>query len=252
MRDLHDRRHPVHHNDFVAPVELIGLARRRTLAAQRHPPSRLHSTSPSFAHNGEWRRSRGRSRAPVTPRKSGSGSVALAPALRTFRTPTVDLKLLFPSSKFLGAAAPTTLIRKRRVSSERMDLANRVAGQPQVACDLLDRLAVDMKCFTPYSTDRPPQTQHPPPPASCQSRQPNKSKIWPGQSWTPIPRHQRGQLFPRRITRLIGAEGGVRRVWQSSSVGVFAASTIVAVVGARFCRGSASDRCGATASPEKC
>jgi hypothetical protein len=33
MRDLHDRRHPVHHNDLVAPVELIGLARRER---QRH------------------------------------------------------------------------------------------------------------------------------------------------------------------------------------------------------------------------
>ena len=31
--DLHDRRHPVHHNDLVAPVELIGLARRER---QRH------------------------------------------------------------------------------------------------------------------------------------------------------------------------------------------------------------------------
>jgi hypothetical protein len=33
MRDLHDCRHPVHHNDFVAPVELVGLARRK---AQRN------------------------------------------------------------------------------------------------------------------------------------------------------------------------------------------------------------------------
>src|SRR5271166_5662754 len=33
VRDLHDRRHPVHHNDLVAPVELIGLARRER---QRH------------------------------------------------------------------------------------------------------------------------------------------------------------------------------------------------------------------------
>ena len=33
MRDLHDRRHPVHHDDLVAPVELVGLARRER---QRH------------------------------------------------------------------------------------------------------------------------------------------------------------------------------------------------------------------------
>jgi hypothetical protein len=33
MRDLHGRRHPIHHNDLVAPVELVGLARRER---QRH------------------------------------------------------------------------------------------------------------------------------------------------------------------------------------------------------------------------
>ena len=36
VRDLHGRRHPVHHNDLVAPVELIGLARRK---GQRHKGS---------------------------------------------------------------------------------------------------------------------------------------------------------------------------------------------------------------------
>jgi hypothetical protein len=33
VRDLHDRRHPVHHDDLVALIELIGLARRER---QRH------------------------------------------------------------------------------------------------------------------------------------------------------------------------------------------------------------------------
>ena len=28
MRDLHDRRHPVHHDNLMAPGELVGLARR--------------------------------------------------------------------------------------------------------------------------------------------------------------------------------------------------------------------------------
>ena len=28
MRDLHRRRRAVHHDDLVAPVELVGLARR--------------------------------------------------------------------------------------------------------------------------------------------------------------------------------------------------------------------------------
>ena len=38
VRDLHGRRHPVHHDDLVAPVELVGLARRerqRNIDARR-------------------------------------------------------------------------------------------------------------------------------------------------------------------------------------------------------------------------
>ena len=39
VRDLHRRRHAVQHDDLVAPVELVGLARRERRAAQRRPPS---------------------------------------------------------------------------------------------------------------------------------------------------------------------------------------------------------------------
>ena len=66
----------------------------------------------------------------------------------------------------------------------------------QVACDLLDRLAVN-RVLTPYSTDRL-HNQHPPPPASCQSRQPNKSKIGGSILDADPPPH--GVIFPRRIT----------------------------------------------------
>src|SRR6185312_13821850 len=105
-----------------------------------------------------------------------------------------SIELLFPSSKFRAGLHPT-LIRKRRLVRAQ-DLANRVAGQPQVACDLLDRLTVN-KVLTPYSTDRL-HNQHPPPPPSCQSGQPNKSKIWGSILDADPPPH--GVIFPRRIT----------------------------------------------------
>ena len=39
MRDLHGRRHAVDHDDLVAPVELVGLARREAQRHDRPPPS---------------------------------------------------------------------------------------------------------------------------------------------------------------------------------------------------------------------
>jgi hypothetical protein len=171
MRDLHDRRHPVHHNDLVAPVELIGLARRKR---QRHkgirrracirlrPASRITadgviaavvSERPQLLENPDQGQPLSRRRFDVRRQQ--------------------PIELLFPSSEF-RARLHLTLIRKRRLVRAQ-DLTNRIAGQPQVACDLLDRLALD-KILAPYPTDRR-HNQHPPPPASCQSRQPNKSKI---------------------------------------------------------------------------
>jgi hypothetical protein len=44
VRDLHRRRHPVHHDDLVAPVELVGFARRkrqRNVGARRRARVRL-------------------------------------------------------------------------------------------------------------------------------------------------------------------------------------------------------------------
>ena len=44
VRDLHGCRRPVHHNDLVAPVELIGLAPRecqRHIGVLRRAPIRL-------------------------------------------------------------------------------------------------------------------------------------------------------------------------------------------------------------------
>src|SRR5271155_5212002 len=177
----------------------------RTSAAQRHPPSRLHSTSPSFARNGGWRHSRRRIRAPVTPRKFGSRSAALAPALQ--RSPPTADRVALSISEF-RARLHLTLIRKRRLVRAQ-HLTNRVAGQPQVACDLLDRLAVN-EVLTPYPTDRL-HNQHPPPPASCQSRQSNKSKI--GGSILDADPPPQGVTFPRRITVRAVPLARVRRLF---------------------------------------
>ena len=192
MRDLHDRRHPVHHNDLVAPVELIGLARRER---QRHkgicrrarirlcPASRITadgviaavvSERPQLLENPDQGQSLSRRRFDVRRQQ--------------------PIELLLPSSEF-RARLHLTLIRKRRLVRSQ-DLTNRVAGQPQVACDLLDRLAVN-EVLTPYPTDRL-HNQHPPPPASCQSRQTNKSKI--GGSILDADPLPQGVTFPRRIT----------------------------------------------------
>ena len=78
MGDLHRRRHAVQHDDLMAPVELVGLARRegqRDEGARRRTRMRF---APAPAHIVGRRRIRLRSRAPATPRKFGSASSARA------------------------------------------------------------------------------------------------------------------------------------------------------------------------------
>ena len=150
----------------------------QTSAAQRHPPSRLHSPSPSFAHNGGWRHSRRRIRAPATPRKSGSGSAALAPALR--RSPPTADRVALSIFRVSGAAAPDAPEYKKTTSfgQSLRPYGDRpycgTAPQVMRAISLID-LPWDKN--TRALSDRSSPTSIPPPPASCQSRQPNKSKI---------------------------------------------------------------------------
>ena len=192
MRDLHDRRHAVHHDDLVAPVELVGLARRerqRDESARRRTRVRLRPASritadgviaafvaepPQLLENPDQRQ-------PLARRRFG---------VRRQQ----PIKFLFPSAQ-LRARLHLALIGKRRLLRPQ-NLPNRVAGQPQVAGDLLDRLALD-KMLAPYPTDRL-HNQHPPPPASRQSRQPNKPKI--GGSILDADPPPQGVTFPRRIT----------------------------------------------------
>ena len=110
-----DRRHAVQHDDLMAPIELVGLARRerqrhigvRRLARVRFAPGpgvTADRVSPPC------------SRALASLRKSGSGSVARAPALR--RAPlTADPA---PLSIFqLRARLHLALVRKRRLLRRR-------------------------------------------------------------------------------------------------------------------------------------
>ena len=84
-----------------------------------------------------------------------------------------SIKFLFPSPQ-LRARLHLALVGKRGLVRPQ-DLANRIAGQSQIASDLFDRFALN-KVLAPYPSDRL-QNQHPPPPASRQSGQSNKPII---------------------------------------------------------------------------
>ena len=84
VRDLHGHRHAVHHHDLVAPVELVGLARRERQRHKGRPPSRSRAPGSRSGHSGEPRRSRPRSPAPAALRTAGSASDVRAPRLPAF------------------------------------------------------------------------------------------------------------------------------------------------------------------------
>src|ERR1019366_9555306 len=112
------------------------------------------------------------------------------------------IQIGLPTSQF-GLRLNVTLIGKRRLPRAQ-NLAHGVARHPQVARDLLDRLALG-KMFPPYPPDRL-HNQHPPTPASERSRQPSNQRSG-GQFWTPIPR-LRGSIFhaETQATLLEGCE----------------------------------------------
>jgi len=168
VRDLHDRRHPVHHDDLVAPVELVGLARRecqrdkgggRRAGVRLRPAPRIATDRvisafvagrPQLLENPDERQ-------PLASRRLG-----------VRRQQPIEFP--FPSSQ-LRARLHLALIGKRRVVRPQ-NFPNRIAGKLQGAGDLPDRLTLD-KMLAPYPTDRL-HNQHPPPPASRQSGHPIK------------------------------------------------------------------------------
>src|SRR5271166_1034594 len=185
-------RDPVHHNDLVAPVELIGLARRER---QRHIGVRrlarvLLAPGPGVTANRV-----------VTPLvaerpqllENPDQSQPLSRRRLDVRSQQ-PIELLFPSPQ-LRARLHLALVGKRGLVRPQ-DLANRIAGQSQIASDLFDRFALN-KVLAPYPSDRL-HNQHPPPPASRQSGQPNKPII--GGSILDADPPPQGVTFLRRIT----------------------------------------------------
>src|SRR6516165_10517144 len=81
MRNLHGHRDAAHHNDLVAPIELVGFARRERQWNER-PRSGSRAPGSRSVRNGARRRSHPRSPASAILRTTGSGSDALAPRSR--------------------------------------------------------------------------------------------------------------------------------------------------------------------------
>src|SRR6187200_2501805 len=149
MSDLHDHRRAVQQDDFVAPVELVGLSRSkaqwdvssgRCLPALLAPPSGVTPHSIVAAVIA----------APAQFLEDPNQRQLLACSLRRItRQQLVDL--CCPSSE-LRSRLDLTLVFEGSLARPQ-HLAHRIPGHPQVPGDLLDRLALE-KMLTPNPTDR--------------------------------------------------------------------------------------------------
>src|SRR5271157_920701 len=192
--DLHRRRHPADDDDLVAPVELVGFARRkrqgnvgfsRRARVLLAPAPRIAANSvvaalvaerPQLLVNADQRQPLARRRLGVRRQK--------------------PIERLRPRPEF-RPRLDLTFIGKRRLPRPQ-DPPDRVARQMQGPRDLLDRLPL-AQMLAPYPTDRL-HNQHPPPPASRQSRQPTKPEI--GGSILDADDAPQGVNFARRNTQL--------------------------------------------------
>ncbi len=160
VRDRHRHRDAAHQDDFVAPVELVGLTRRER---QRHIrlgrlSGVLPAPKPGIAANC------GVAAVVAQPspllEEANERQPFARPALGVLRQQLVQLRLPMPD---LGTRLNLPLIRERRPARPQ-HLANRVARHLQVTRDLLDRLAPD-EVLASDPADRL-HNQHPPPPTS--------------------------------------------------------------------------------------
>ena len=138
VRDLHRRRHAVQHDDLVAPVELVGLARRES-------------------QRDEGARRRARMLLPPTCRITANGGVAAVKAEplqfleNADQRQTLARRLLrigvqqslepFPPRPKPRHRLPGSLVTKLR-RARANDFPHHLARNPQLAADLLDRLAL--------------------------------------------------------------------------------------------------------------
>jgi len=149
MGDLHDHRHAVQQNDFMAPVELVGFSGSK---AQRHI-------------------SRGRRLAALLGPASGIAphcivAAVIATSAQLLKDPDqrqllADTLRRIARQQLIEIRCPSTQLRPgldlplilERCLPRAQNLAHRVPRHLQVAGDLLDRLALE-KMLAPNPTDR--------------------------------------------------------------------------------------------------
>src|SRR6516162_3859402 len=193
MRNLHGHRDAAHHNDLVAPIELVGFARRerqwneggRGLARVLPAPGPCVTAHGVVATLVAQR--------PQFFEQPDQGQTLSRRGLGIRRQHPIEIGL--PPSQ-PGPRLDLPLVRKRCLPRAQ-DLADRIARDLQVTGDLLDRLALD-QMLAPYPADRL-HNQHPPPPARNKAGSPAVQDSG-GQFWTPIPR-LRGQICTPKHTR---------------------------------------------------
>src|SRR5271165_1175667 len=193
MRNLHGHRDAAHHNDLVAPIELVGFARRerqwneggRGLARVLPAPGPCVTAHGVVATLVAQR--------PQFFEQPDQGQTLSRRGLGIRRQHPIEIGL--PPSQ-PGPRLDLPLVRKRCLPRAQ-DLADRIARDLQVTGDLLDRLALD-QMLAPYPADRL-HNQHPPPPARNKAGSPAVQDSG-GQFWTPIPR-LRGQICTPKHTQ---------------------------------------------------
>ena len=161
MGDLHRRGHAVEDHDLMAPVELVGLARieaQRHIGARRRFPRRLRPTGRIAAHRV------------IAAAIAAVAQLLVDPDQRQpfpLRPPGIlgqhRVQLRPPGIDLRPGLCRAVIGELGRARSD--DLAHRVARQPQLAANLLDRLAFD-EMRTPDLRDRL-HNQHPLTAPSC-------------------------------------------------------------------------------------
>src|SRR6516165_9059647 len=155
MRNLHGHRDAAHHNDLVAPIELVGFARRerqwneggRGLAHVLPAPGPCVTAHGVVATLVAQR--------PQFFEQPDQGQTLSSRGLGIRRQHPIEIGL--PPSQ-PGPRLDLPLVRKRCLPRAQ-DLADRIARDLQVTGDLLDRLALD-QMLAPYPADRL-HNQHP-------------------------------------------------------------------------------------------
>ncbi len=188
LSHLHRHGDPGDQRHLVAPVELIGLARRK---AQRH----------------KGRRRRGRTLPPPRRRVPAHRVIAARVAKPAQFLEDVDERQTFPAGpgcvrrqKPVQLVPPGPDLRLRLNlplvfevrGTGSQDLPDRIAGNIQLPADLLDRPTPHIE-LAAYPRDRV-HALHPPPPVQKTRTGSAASNGRGGQFWTPIPQ-LRGSTF---------------------------------------------------------